>query len=56
MQDNIITSYNFARKADIVFAESTTVDQFKKLNLDNYTIFNKDSERILYRLNEISIS
>ena len=56
MQDNIITSYNFARKADIVFAESTTVDQFKKLHLDNYTIFNKDSERILYRLNETSIS
>ena len=56
--EDYLNSYNFARKCDVVFAESISKNQFKKLNMskDEYTIFEEGDEFLIYRRNKLKIS
>tara|TARA_A100001015_G_C14999476_1_gene717756 strand:- start:413 stop:1462 length:1050 start_codon:yes stop_codon:yes gene_type:complete len=50
-EDNILTSFNFARKSDLVFSETIEKDEYKKLkNLNDKIIFS-DSKKVFYKLN-----
>jgi len=51
----ILNSYNFARNSDIVFSEILTHDQFNKLNIEDYTIINKNSRFVFYKLNKFHL-
>ena len=51
----ILNSYNFARNSDIVFSEILTHDQFNKLNIEDYTIVNKNSRFVFYKLNKFHL-
>ena len=51
----ILNSYNFARNSDIVFSEILTHDQFNKLNIADYTIVNKNSRFVFYKLNKFHL-
>ena len=52
----ILNSYNFARNSDIVFSEILTHDQFNKLNIEDYTIVNKNSRFVFYKLNKFHLN
>ena len=56
--DDYLTSYNLARKCDVVFAEELTPDQFEKLKVDknNIEILKKDQSRVLYRTKKFNLS
>lgn len=54
-KSDMISSYKFARSADVVFAESLTSQQFEVLNIKNYKIFKNDGNRIIYRLTKLEL-
>lgn len=45
---DIISSYNFARNSNFVFAEVLTHDQFTKLDSKNLFVVEKDDKKVLY--------
>ena len=53
-----ITSYNLARKCDVVFAEELTPYQFDNLKVDknNIEVLKKDQSRVLYRTKKFNLS
>tara|TARA_Y100001958_G_C21248719_1_gene581933 strand:- start:18230 stop:19240 length:1011 start_codon:yes stop_codon:yes gene_type:complete len=53
---SIITSKRFVEIADHVFSEVITTNDFYNLNNhENFTIFDKNEENILYQINELNI-
>lgn len=50
-----LTSYNFARFSDFVFAETVTHQQFQELNIDTKYIIEKNSYQITYKLDYLEI-
>ena len=57
-KSDYITSYNLARRSDIVFAEELTPNQFNKLefNKNNIEIIKKDDYRVLYRTKKFKLN
>ena len=57
-KSDYITSYNLARRSDIVFAEELTPNQFSKLqiNKNNIEIIKKDDYRVLYRTKKFKLN
>ena len=55
-KDQVLSSYNFARKADIVFAESLTRQQYEKLDLPKHRIVYEDDFYITYKLSEFKLN
>lgn len=53
-----ITSYNLARRSDIVFAEELTPNQFSKLEVlkNNIEIIKQDDCRVLYRTKKFKLN
>ena len=52
---NIINSYNFARSSDFVFAETVSHEQFKKLNISDKYIVEKNNLLITYKLDYVNL-
>ena len=54
-KSDYITSYNLARRSDVVFAEELTPNQFSKLEIlkNNIEIIKQDDCRVLYRTKKI---
>ncbi len=50
-----LTSYKIARSSDVVFSEVVTLEEFKKLNIENYTIVSKNDRQIFYKLNKFTV-
>tara|TARA_A100001015_G_scaffold30928_1_gene34459 strand:- start:10068 stop:11087 length:1020 start_codon:yes stop_codon:yes gene_type:complete len=53
--ENIINSFNFARRSDYVFSEIVTHEQFKKLNLGDYIVLDKNDRSIFYKMTRLDI-
>ena len=47
-EDEILSSYNFARNCDIVFSEIVSKEQYKYLKSDNISIIEEDERSIFY--------
>ncbi len=47
-EDEIITSYNFARNSDVVFSEIVTKEQFEDIKSDDLSIIEEDDKSIFY--------
>jgi len=47
-KNQVITSYNFARKCDVVFSENVTTKQFESLTNKNLYKINQSGNQILY--------
>ena len=47
-EEDIISSYNFARNSDFVFAEVLTREQFTKLDTKNLIVVQEDDSKVLY--------
>jgi hypothetical protein len=54
-KNEVINSYNLARRCNIVYSEVISQENFKLLNLRNYTIIHQDQSKIFYKLNSLSI-
>ncbi len=54
-KEEIITSYNFARKCDVVFSEVVARKSFEKLNLKNFVIIDEDDYKIFYMLKDFKV-
>jgi len=52
---NIINSYNFARSSDFVFAETVSHEQFKKLNISDKYIVEKNNLLVTYKLDYVNL-
>ena len=48
-ESQVLTSYNFARNSDVVYAESLTPDQFSALKLEDYKIYHQSKRMITYK-------
>ena len=50
--NDYLTSYNLARKCDVVFGEAVTKDQYRELNMKTgeYTIFKESENYVIYRI------
>ena len=53
--ENVLNSYNFARKCDIVYSEVVSKNQFKFLNRSNVTIISEDTQSIFYKINKFVV-
>jgi len=51
----MISSYDLARNADIVFSEVIELNQFQKLESNNLKIIKKDSEKVFYITKNLKI-
>ena len=56
LRDQIITSYNIARKCDVIFSEIVTIDQFSEIsrNID-YKILSESESFIFYQNNKLEL-
>ena len=50
-----LTSFNFARNSNFVFAETVTHEQFKNLKLEEKYIVEKNSYLITYKMNYLKL-
>ena len=50
--NTLITSYAFARNADIVFSEVVSEDEFSEIKPENFKPILKQNSTILYKINE----
>ena len=55
-KDNYLTSYNFARRADVVFSEVLSTSQFQKINNPNLKINFKNLDITSYKLKGFKLS
>ena len=53
--DNVLNSYNFARKSDVVYSEVVSKNQFQDLDNTNTTIISEDSQSIFYKKNKFTL-
>lgn len=51
-----LTSYNLARRSDIVFSEILSNEQYKKLGIENCDILSKNNDLVFYRSNSFEIN
>tara|TARA_B100001250_G_scaffold253536_1_gene218038 strand:+ start:3229 stop:4266 length:1038 start_codon:yes stop_codon:yes gene_type:complete len=54
-EEQILTSYNFARNANVVFGEILTHEEFNSLDVEKYEIINKTDTTIFYKLMELHL-
>ncbi len=54
-EDQILTSYNFARNSNVVFGEILTHEEFNSLDVKKYEIVNKTDTTIFYKLIELHL-
>jgi hypothetical protein len=54
-KETILTSYNFARSSDFVFAEEITHEQYENVKKSNHKIVHSD-HRVVYIDNELNLS
>ena len=48
-EPEVISSYNLARKSDLVFSEILTLSQFQEINPKNITIIESNDRYIFYK-------
>ena len=51
-QEEVLTSYNFARNADIVYSEIISLDKYQKLENKNHDIIYQDQTKVFYKTNK----
>ena len=49
----MFSSYDIARKADVVFSEALSVDQFKELDKEGVHIIHRTDDIVFYKKSEI---
>ena len=54
-EHQILSSYNFARNADIVFSESLTRKQYEKLELPEHNIISENKYYIIYKISSFKL-
>ena len=54
-EDQILSSYNFARNADIVYSESLTKKQYENLVLPDHKIIFEDDYYIIYKISSFEL-
>ena len=54
-EPEVISSYNLARKCDLVYSEILTLSQFKEINPKNVTIIESNDRYIFYKKNEYKL-
>lgn len=54
--DEVLNSYNFARKADVVYSEVISKKNFKQINNDNIQILFEDKDKIFYFKEKFELS
>lgn len=55
-KEEIISSFNFARSSDIVYAEVIPINDFKKIESENTFIINRNSEIVFYKIRNFEVS
>ena len=55
-EDEILTSYNFARKSDIVFSEVVTKDQYKVLQSNTTEVIEETENSVFYFDKKIKVN
>lgn len=53
--ENVLNSYNFARKSDLVYSEVISKHNFKNIDTNDITIISKDKHSIFYKKNKFEL-
>tara|TARA_Y100000996_G_scaffold68801_1_gene46398 strand:+ start:50 stop:1099 length:1050 start_codon:yes stop_codon:yes gene_type:complete len=53
--EEVLNSYNFARKADIVYSEIISLDKYKKLNNKDHVIVYQDDKKVFYKIKQFTL-
>ena len=54
-EHQILSSYNFARNADVVFSESLTKKQYENLELPEHNIIFENEYYIIYKISSFEL-
>jgi len=54
-QEEVLTSYNFARNADIVYSEIISLDNYQKLENKNHDVIYQDDTKVFYKTNNFTL-
>ena len=52
---NVLNSYNFARKSDLVYSEVISKHNFQKIDTSDTTILSEDEHSIFYKKNKFKL-
>lgn len=54
--EQLLSSFNFARNSDLVYSEVVSKEEFKKIENENLSIISEDNDYIFYKVKSFSLS